>query len=87
VNFLLDQDVPERVGDVLRHEGRSVTPLRDAFPINTADDLVLQYASEHELILVSCNRDDFLALALHIRIMALLCLFVARVGWRNVLPS
>jgi predicted nuclease of predicted toxin-antitoxin system len=63
VNFLLDQDVPERVGDVLRQEGHSVIRLREVLPVNITDDLVLKYAHEHELVLLTCNREDFLALA------------------------
>jgi len=63
VNFFLDHDVPERVGDVLRQEGHVIVRLRDALPINTTDAVVLKYAGEHELILVTCNRDDFISLA------------------------
>ncbi len=63
MNFLLDQDVPERVGDVLREEGHSVIRLREVLPVNSEDAEVLQYACDHELILVTCNRDDFLQLA------------------------
>jgi predicted nuclease of predicted toxin-antitoxin system len=63
VNFFLDHDVPERVGDVLRQEGHVIVRLRDALPINTTDVAVLKYAEEHELILITCNRDDFLSLA------------------------
>ena len=63
MNFLLDHDVPERVGDVLRQEGHSIIHLREILPANTDDESVLKYAAEHELILVTCNRDDFLTLA------------------------
>jgi predicted nuclease of predicted toxin-antitoxin system len=63
VNFLFDHDVPQRVGDVVRQEGHSVVLLREVLPLNTADAEVLAYATEHEQILVTCNRDDFLALA------------------------
>jgi predicted nuclease of predicted toxin-antitoxin system len=62
VNFLLDQDVPERVGEVLRQEGHSVIRLREVLPVNSEDAGVLQYAHDHELILAACNRDDFLQL-------------------------
>jgi predicted nuclease of predicted toxin-antitoxin system len=63
VTFLLDHDVPERVGDVLRQEGHSVTRLREILPMNTTDESVLSYARDHEFILVTCNRNDFLKLA------------------------
>jgi predicted nuclease of predicted toxin-antitoxin system len=63
VNFLIDHDVPERIGDVLRQEGHSVIRLREVLPVEAKDAEVLKYAAEHELILVTCNRDDFLKLA------------------------
>jgi len=62
VNFLLDHDVPERVGDVLRQEGHSILRLREAMSKETSDRDVLKYASEHQLILVTCNRNDFISL-------------------------
>lgn len=63
MNFLLDHDVPERVGDVLRQEGHSVIRLREVLPNNATDAEALKYAHEHELILVTCNRDDYLELS------------------------
>lgn len=63
MKFFLDHDVPERVAEVLKLEGHSVTRLREALPIETPDAGVLKYALEHDLILVTCNRDDFLSLA------------------------
>jgi predicted nuclease of predicted toxin-antitoxin system len=39
-----------------------VTFLRDVLPRETPDVAVLEYAVEHGLVLVSCNRDDFVAL-------------------------
>jgi predicted nuclease of predicted toxin-antitoxin system len=62
VTFLLDHDVPERVGDVLRQEGHPVIRLREILPIETNDFLVLEYAGKNKMILVTCNRDDFLGL-------------------------
>jgi len=32
-------------------------------PVETDDPAVLQYARQHGMILVTCNRDDFLPLA------------------------
>lgn len=63
MNFLLDQDVPERIGDVLRQEGHSIICLREVLPMDSEDSAVLKYASEHEIVLITCNRDDFLELA------------------------
>ncbi|MHB8519292.1 MAG: DUF5615 family PIN-like protein [Limisphaerales bacterium] len=63
MNFLLDHDVPERVAAVLRQEGHAVTRLREVLQIEIDDAAVLKYAGEHEMILLTCNRDDFLPLA------------------------
>jgi predicted nuclease of predicted toxin-antitoxin system len=63
VNFLLDHDVPDRVGEVLRQEGHSLIRVREVLPMTALDDTVLKYAFDHQLILVTCNRDDFLVLA------------------------
>lgn len=37
--------------------------LRDVLPVESKDREVLAHAKEREAILVTCNRDDFLALA------------------------
>jgi predicted nuclease of predicted toxin-antitoxin system len=63
VRFFCDHDVPADVARVLRQEGHEVTELRAALPVNASDAEVLRYAQERELLLVTCNRDDFLALA------------------------
>jgi predicted nuclease of predicted toxin-antitoxin system len=63
VRFLLDHDVPERVGDVLQQEGHSVTYVRNVLAPDAPDTEVLQHANAKELILVTCNRDDFVRLA------------------------
>ena len=62
MRFLLDHDVPERIADVLRQAGHSVVVLREVLPKETADELILVYAREQQLILMTCNRDDFLEL-------------------------
>jgi len=63
VRFFLDHDVPAEVARVLRCEHHEVTELREVLPA-TAEDLdVLRYAGEHGLLIVTCNRDDFLTLA------------------------
>jgi len=60
--FLFDDDVPDDLSYLLTHLGHRVTFLRDALPRDTLDAAVLEYAVRHGLILVTCNRDDFLAL-------------------------
>jgi predicted nuclease of predicted toxin-antitoxin system len=63
VRFFLDHDVPGEVARVLRHEGYEVTELREVLAVRASDVEVCNYASEHDLILITCNRDDFLSLA------------------------
>jgi predicted nuclease of predicted toxin-antitoxin system len=63
VKFLFDHDVPDDLGHVLRHLGHDLVLLREVLPGTTADREVLAYAAAHELIVVTCNRDDFVALA------------------------
>jgi predicted nuclease of predicted toxin-antitoxin system len=63
VNFLLDQDVPERVAQVLLREGHAVTTLRQVMSAGASDASVWRYAQEQGIVLVTCNRQDFLNLA------------------------
>ena len=60
MNFLLDHDVPEDVVFALEALGHAVTRLRAALPVQSRDDEVLRYAGKHVLVLITCNRDDFL---------------------------
>jgi predicted nuclease of predicted toxin-antitoxin system len=62
VTFFLDQDVPDDLAHWLRHRGHTVTCLREALPVTTSDLEVLAWASAQGAILVTCNRDDFIAL-------------------------
>lgn len=62
MRFFVDHDVPAEVSRVLRQEGHEVVELRQLLPVQANDFDVLSYAREHELFLISCNRDDFLAL-------------------------
>jgi predicted nuclease of predicted toxin-antitoxin system len=63
VKFFLDHDVPAEVGRVLRQVGHEVIELRQVLPPHVSDFEALEYAREHGLFLITCNRDDFLALA------------------------
>ena len=63
MKFLADHDVPDRLGDMLKEAGFEVTKLREVLPITTKDPDVFQYARTRGLILISCNRDDFLPFA------------------------
>jgi predicted nuclease of predicted toxin-antitoxin system len=62
VIFFLDQDVPDDLAHWLRHRGHVVTCLPDVLPVATPDADALAYARAHRAILITCNRDDFLAL-------------------------
>ena len=63
MRFFLDHDVPGEVARVLRHEGYEVTELREVLAVRAGDVAVFNYACEQGLILITCNRDDFLTLA------------------------
>jgi predicted nuclease of predicted toxin-antitoxin system len=63
VKFFLDHDVPAEVGRVLRQEGHEVIELRQVLSVQANDAEAFGYAREHDLFLITCNRDDFLALA------------------------
>lgn len=60
--FFLDHDVPDDVAHWLRHRGHKVTCLREALPVTSPDHEVLAWAHKQGAILVTCNRDDFIAL-------------------------
>jgi predicted nuclease of predicted toxin-antitoxin system len=63
VRFLLDQDVPEDLTYLLRELNHEVVRLRDVLPPEATDPAVLQFAHEHDCLLMTSNRDDFLKLA------------------------
>ena len=63
MKFLLDHDVPDDLSYLLVQLGHDVTLLRKAFPGDSSDEAVLRFAHEAGCILVTCNRDDFLRLA------------------------
>lgn len=62
MTFLFDDDVPDDLSHLLAHLGHRVTFLREVLPRDTPDAAVLDHAIRHGLILVTCNRDDFVAL-------------------------
>lgn len=61
--FLLDQDVPEAIARVIQQTGHEVRRLRELLPVDSTDEAVLALAHTHGAVLVTCNRDDFLAMA------------------------
>ena len=65
MRFFLDHDVPRPIADVLLRHGHEVVVLQDALPATSPDEEVLVYAIGAGMILITCNRDDFLQLAKH----------------------
>jgi len=63
MTFLLDHDVPAEIDRILVQSGHVVTRLAEVLSTTSDDQEVLQYAAAQRLILVTCNRDDFLHLA------------------------
>jgi len=63
VNFFLDHDVPADVGRVLRLKGHGVQILAEALASTSDDLLALRHAVNHGLVVITCNRRDFLRLA------------------------
>ena len=63
MRFLLDHDVPEDIAHLLRHWKHEVTVLRDVMEVTAADKEVFDHVCEHRLIVITCNRNHYLALA------------------------
>ena len=62
MTFLFDDDVPDDLSHLLNQAGHRVTFLRDVLPRDTQDAALLEYAVQPGLVLVTCNRDDFVKL-------------------------
>jgi len=63
VKLLFDHDVPDDTAYGLSAQGHEVFRLRDLIDPQTPDYEVLRYAAENDYVLITCNRDDFLAAA------------------------
>ncbi len=63
MRFLLDNDVPDTIQRVLSEAGHHALLLRQVISGKSSDSAVLDYAVANELILITCNRDDFIPLA------------------------
>ncbi len=48
---------------MVQAEGHEITRLREVLPIRALDPDALAYAAKHNLFVITCNRDDFLKLA------------------------
>jgi predicted nuclease of predicted toxin-antitoxin system len=78
VKFLFDHDVPDELAYVLQASGHEVQLLRTVLPVTTPDDDILRFACAREEVLVTCNRDDFLAAASRISHVGLIVLIRRR---------
>jgi predicted nuclease of predicted toxin-antitoxin system len=63
MTFLLDQDTPDDLAYSLQTLHHEVVRLREVLPVNTPDATVLSKAHANNWVIITCNRDDFLALA------------------------
>jgi len=61
VKFLLDHDVPDDTTFSSEALGHNVVKLREILPVTASDDEVLRQATERGCLLITCNRDDFIA--------------------------
>jgi predicted nuclease of predicted toxin-antitoxin system len=57
IRFLLDNCVPDSVGEVLRVRGHTIQYVRDILPVDSSDPLVATVSEEEDAVLVSCDRD------------------------------
>ena len=63
MRFLLDHDVPDDIVYALTALDHEVLRLRELVPTTASDENVLELAVRRDSVLITCNRDDFLALA------------------------
>jgi predicted nuclease of predicted toxin-antitoxin system len=63
MTFLLDQDTPDDLAFSLHALGHDAVFLRNVLPMDAEDEDVFNHASKQGWIMITCNRDDFLALA------------------------
>jgi predicted nuclease of predicted toxin-antitoxin system len=63
LKLFFDHDVPGHLSFLLRSLDHEGTFLRQVLPIETEDSRILQFAFNHQMLLLTCNRRDFLKLA------------------------
>jgi predicted nuclease of predicted toxin-antitoxin system len=63
VRFLFDHDVPDDMAYSLEALGHEVVKLREIAPATLPDESVLRLAADRDMVLLTCNRDDFLLAA------------------------
>lgn len=62
MTFLLDHDTPDDLTYSLEGLGHKVVYLRNVLSKRTPDPEILAYANREGLVVITCNRDDYLAL-------------------------
>jgi predicted nuclease of predicted toxin-antitoxin system len=63
MTFLLDHDTPDDIAYSLNALGHQAVFLRDVLAEETEDESVLAHAHKQGWVIITCNRDDYLALA------------------------
>jgi predicted nuclease of predicted toxin-antitoxin system len=63
VKFLVDEDVAIEIARCLEHEGHEVRLVAQTLGAGTDDAQIWDFAVRDKLILITCNRQDFLKLA------------------------
>ena len=63
MKFFLDHDVPAAVKDALVRHGHEVAGVTDVLPRDSADEIIFTTAQQNRSVMITCNRNDFLALA------------------------
>lgn len=63
MKFFLDHDVDVAVKDALERHGHQVTRVTDVLPRDAADEVIFATAQQEGSVMITCNRNDDLALA------------------------
>jgi|SRR5665213_398761 len=63
MTFLLDHDAPDDIAYSLQSLGHKIVRLREVLPKEADDETVLAYSYQRGWTVITCNRDDYLALA------------------------
>ena len=62
-SLYLDEDLTDKLAFALRQRGFEAVAAHEVGLASAEDEAHLSYASEHGMILMTCNRDDFVGLA------------------------
>lgn len=63
MKFLIDEDVAAEIDRSLRQKGHTTLRVAEALGFGTDDVDVWEFASREGLVVITCNRQDFLVLA------------------------